>query len=67
MLFIYGHLLEQHISIILQNENVNQEATSLQMYQHARHPNRMAESRVLVPKTFTFRETIWLIFFNENT
>ena len=53
-------------SFVLQNENVNREASSLQMYQHTRHPNRLAETRVLTSKTFNFRETIWSTFFNIN-
>ena len=52
--------------IFLQNENVNREVSSLQMYQHARHPNRLAETRVLVEKTFNFREVIWSRFFRLN-
>ena len=51
---------------ILQNENVNREVSSLQMYQHARHPNRLAETRVLVEKTFNFRAVIWSHFFELN-
>ena len=54
------------VSIFLQNENVNQEASSLQVYQHARHPNRLAETRVLVEKTFNFRAVIWSHFFELN-
>ncbi|CAH3139377.1 unnamed protein product [Pocillopora meandrina] len=50
----------------VENENVNREASSLQMYQHTRHPNRLAETRVLTSKTFNFRETIWSTFFNIN-
>ena len=41
-------------NIFFQNENVNREASSSQMYLHARHPNRLAETRVLVEKTFKF-------------
>ena len=52
--------------IFLQNENVNREVSSLQMCQHARHPNRLAETRVLVEKTFNFREVIWSRFFRLN-
>ncbi|PFX11472.1 hypothetical protein AWC38_SpisGene24780 [Stylophora pistillata] len=49
-----------------ENESVNREASSLQMYQHARHPNRLAETRVLTSKTFKFWETIWSTFFILN-
>nr|XP_058955495.1 uncharacterized protein LOC131782778 isoform X4 [Pocillopora verrucosa]XP_058972477.1 uncharacterized protein LOC131798834 isoform X2 [Pocillopora verrucosa]XP_058973361.1 uncharacterized protein LOC131799682 isoform X2 [Pocillopora verrucosa] len=54
------------LAILDWNENVNREASSLQMYQHTRHPNRLAETRVLTSKTFNFRETIWSTFFNIN-
>ena len=54
------------VPIFLQNENVNREVSSLQMYQHARHPNRLAETRVLVDKTFNFRAVIWSQFFGLN-
>ena len=52
--------------IFLQNENVNREVSSLQIKQHARHPNRLAETRVLAEKTFNFREVIWSRFFRLN-
>lgn len=38
------------LAVLDWNENVNREVSSLQMYQHARHPNRLAETRVLVEK-----------------
>ena len=56
-----------YLGFFFQNENVNREVSSLQMYQHARHPNRLAETRVLVEKTFKFRATIWSRFFGLNT
>jgi len=61
---IYNMRVE--LAVLDWNENVHREASSLQMYQHARHPNRLAETRVLVVKTFKFRETIWKYFFNLN-
>ncbi|XP_068684450.1 uncharacterized protein [Montipora foliosa] len=54
------------LAVLDWNENVNREVSSLQMYQHARHPNRLAETRVLVEKTFNFREVIWSRFFKLN-
>ena len=33
------------VNIFLQNENVNREVSSFQMYQHARHPNRPARDK----------------------
>ena len=51
--------------IFLHNENVNQEVSSIQMYQHAGHPNRFAETRVLVERIFKFREVICSRFFNN--
>ncbi|CAH3153238.1 unnamed protein product, partial [Pocillopora meandrina] len=54
------------LAILDWNENVNREASSLQMYQHTRHPNCLAEIRVLTSKTFNFRGTIWSTFFNIN-
>lgn len=56
-----------YFGFLFQNENVNREVSSMQMYQHARHPNRLAETRVLVEKTFKFRATIWSRFFGLNT
>ncbi|XP_068752792.1 uncharacterized protein [Montipora capricornis] len=54
------------LTVLDWNENVNREVSSLQMYQHARHPNRLAETRVLVEKTFNFREVTWSRFFKLN-
>ena len=54
------------VNIFLQDENVNREISSLQMYQHARHPNRLAETRVLVEKTFNFKAVIWSHFLGLN-
>ena len=67
IVIIYNYAFLAYINLfVLQNENVNREASSLQMYRHSRHPNCMAETRVLVAKTFKFRETIWSSFFNLN-
>lgn len=53
-------------SFQLQNENVAREVSSIQFYQHSRHPDRMAPTRVLRPKTFMFRQAIWNEVFKRN-
>ena len=50
----------------MQNENVGREVSSVRFYQHSRHPDRMAPTRVLKPKTFSFREAIWNAVVERN-
>lgn len=55
---IIGTSIYRHAYDYMRNENLNTEVLSLQMYQHARHPNLPAEIRVLTARTFKLRETI---------
>ncbi|CAH3138101.1 unnamed protein product, partial [Porites lobata] len=52
------------LAILDWNENVLRE-TSLQYYQTSRQPDRIAPHRVLVEKTFRFKDEIWTYFYKN--
>lgn len=60
------YVMRVHLAILDWNENVAREVSSVRFYQHSRHPDRMAPTRVLRPKTFQFRQAIWNEVFRRN-
>ena len=64
-----SHIFKLYESLhaqIVQNENVNCAHTSEHRVQDLRRPDRRTPMKVLVEKTFTFVELVWLAYIDDN-
>ncbi|XP_068759575.1 uncharacterized protein [Montipora capricornis] len=57
--------MRMQLAILDWNENVLRETSSEQFYQSSRQPDRIAPQRVLVEKTFHFKDSIWALFYHS--
>lgn len=58
-----SYKMRMQLAILDWNENLLRETTSEQYYQTSRQPDRIAPHRVLVQKTYKFKDEIWATFY----